>query len=216
MTTMSNQPRMPLDEVLYQFSLAKSQPDAALIDEFARKYPEYSEAITDLAVSIVLDASRGREEDAEDQPEPSVSQAVSLAMSRFQNRLFEVNREIGAPRLRQAVKQASDENPFSRLDRSAFRALTVRLHCNAVFLGMLRDRSIEPYTISNGFTHRLADEMNVPVEVLAAHFARQRTVAQGQHYKADTKPHIGAQVSFEEAVRSCGLSEDQQAYLLGL
>jgi hypothetical protein len=215
MTTMSNQPRTPLDEVLYEFSLAKPEPDAALIDEFVRRYPEYSEALTDLAVSIVLDAARGPDDDAEDQPEPSVSQAVSLAMSRFQNRLYEVNRGIPAPRVPLSVKAPSVENPFLALDRSAFRALTVRMHCNAVFMGMLRDREINPDTITNGFTNRLADEMNVPAELLAAHFA-QRTVAQRQYYKADNKPRIGAKVRFEEAVRSCGLSEDQQAYLLGL
>lgn len=85
---ISNHPATPLDEVLYQFSLAKPEPDAELIDEFVRRYPEYATAITDLAVSIVLDAARGRDE--EDDAPAFASSAVSLAMSRFQNRLYEV------------------------------------------------------------------------------------------------------------------------------
>ena len=216
MTMISNHPTTPLDEVLYQFSLAKPEPDADLIEEFVRRYPEYATALTDHAVNIVLDAARGPDEDAVDQAEPSVSQAVSLAMSRFQNRLYDVKRAMPAPKAPLSVKPAPAENPFLMLERSAFRDLAVRMHCNAVFLGMLRDREIDPNTISNGFTRRLADEMNVPPELLAAHFSAQQAAQHRQYYKADEKPHLGATVSFEEAVRSCGLSEEQQAYLLSL
>ena len=55
-----------LDEVLYQFSLAKPVPDAELIDKFVRRYPAYATAITDLAVSIVLDAARGGDDPEND------------------------------------------------------------------------------------------------------------------------------------------------------
>lgn len=216
MPMLSNRPTTSLEEVLYQFSFAKPEPDAELIDEFVRRYPEYAAPITDLAVSIVLDAARGADEDAENDAEPSVSQAVSLAMSRFQNRLYEVRRTKPAPQATVSAKAGPVENPFSTLDRAAFRALAARMHCNTVFLGMLRDRDIDPKTIRGGFTRRLAEEMSVPPELLAAHFAAEQTVPHRQSYKADEKPRVGGKVSFDEAVRSCGLSEEQQAYLLGL
>lgn len=212
----SNHPTTPLDEVLYQFSLAKPEPDAELLDEFVRGYPEYATALTDLAVSIVLDAARGGDEDAEDEAEPSVSQAVSLAMSRFQNRLYEVQRTQATPKANVSAKPGSIENPFTALDRRAFRALAERMHCNTVLLGMLRDRDIDPNTMTGGFTSRVAEEMTVPVELLAAHFATEQAVQRGQYYKAGEKPHVGGRVSFEEAVRSCGLTEEQQAFLLAL
>lgn len=212
----SNHPATPLDEVLYQFSLAKPEPDAELIDEFVRRYPEYAAPITDLAVSIVLDAARGNDEETESDADLSMSQAVSLAMSRFQNRLYEVRRAKLAPQPVDSPKLGPVENLFSALDRPTFRALATRMHCNAVFLGMLRDREIDPNTISGGFTRRLGEEMSVPPELLVAHFAAEQTMPRGQRYKADEKPRVSRKVSFEDAVRSCGLSQEQRAYLLAL
>jgi hypothetical protein len=214
MPMISNHPATPLDEVLYQFSLAKAEPDAELIDEFARRYPEYATALTDLAVSIVLDAARGGNEE-EDGP-ASVSPAVSLAMSRFQNRLYEVRQTKPAPEAVRSAKPDQVQNPFSGLDRGGFRNLAGRMHCNTFFLGMLRDRDIDPETITDGFTRRLGEEMNVPPELLAAHFAAEQTMSERQHYKADEKPRVGGRVSFAEAVRDCGMTEEQQAYLLKL
>jgi len=183
---------------------------------FRIPYPEYAAPITDLAVSIVLDAARGNDDEAESDAVPSVSQAVSLAMSRFQNRLYEVRRTKPAVQAVVSSTPGPIENPFSTLDRTAFRALATRMHCNTVFLGMLRDREIDPNTIPGGFTRQLGEEMSVPPELLAAHFAAEQTLLHRQSYKADEKPRVGAKVSFDEAVRSCGLSEEQQAYLLGL
>jgi hypothetical protein len=215
MPKISNHPATPLDEVLYLFSLAKPEPDAELIDEFVRRYPEYATAITDLAVSIVLDAARGGDEEDDDAP-ASVSPAVSLAMSRFQNRLYEVRQTKPAPQAVHSAEADQAQNPFSGLDRNAFRDLAGRMHCNPFFLGMLRDRDIDPDTITGGFTRRLGEEMSIPPELLAAHFAAEQTVRRGQYYKADEKPRVSGRVSFVEAVRGCGMAEEQQAYLLGL
>jgi hypothetical protein len=41
-------------------------------------------------------------------------------------------------------------------------------------------------------------------------------MSERQHYKADEKPRVGGRVSFAEAVRDCGMTEEQQAYLLKL
>ena len=49
----------PLRDVLYQFALAKRTPDAEVLDEFVRRYPEHAGALTDLAIGIVLDQARG-------------------------------------------------------------------------------------------------------------------------------------------------------------
>jgi hypothetical protein len=75
-----------LDDVLYEFSVVAEEPDAALLDQFARQYPMYAAALTDLAVDIALDALR-RESEALT-AEPAMSPAVSRAMSRF-NKLME-------------------------------------------------------------------------------------------------------------------------------
>jgi hypothetical protein len=81
---------------------------------------------------------------------------------------------------------------------------------------MLRDREIEPATIPPRFTRLVSDELNVPMELVAAHFIAKSQVYGGQYYKSEEKPHASSRVTFEEAVRKSGLTEEQQTYLLGL
>jgi hypothetical protein len=206
----------PLKDVLYAFSMARPIPNAELLDDFARRYPTHAAALTDFAVSIVLDLARGGDdEEAAHAIEPTVSKAVSRAMSRFQNKLFEVqqSRTTGATL---AATQSDVVNPFAPLDRKGFRHLAEHLNCNAVFVQMLRDREIEPATIPPRFTQKVSDELSVPMELVAAHFAAQPQVYGGQYYKSMEKPRASTRVSFEDAVKKSGLTEEQQTYLLGL
>jgi hypothetical protein len=209
------EPTTPLKDVLYAFSLAKSIPDADLLDEFARRYPKYATALTDFAISIVLDFAHGEDETSSEAIEPTVSKAVSRAMSRFQNRLFELQ-QFPIAHSRVTTLQPFVVNPFDSLDRKAYRAIAERLHCNTVFLSMLRDREIEATTIPERFTRLVSEELKIPMELLAAHFAAQPEIRPGQFYKSEEKPKPGNQISFEEAIRKSGLTEAQQEYLLGL
>ncbi len=205
----------PLKDVLYAFSMAQPIPNAELLDDFARRYPAHAAALTDFAVSIVLDLARGEDEEAYQGIEPTVSKAVSRAMSRFQNKLFEVQ-QPRTGRATLAATQTAAVNPFSALDRKGFRHLAENLKCNSVFIQMLRDREIEPASIPPRFTQLISDELNVPMELVAAHFAAQSQVYGGQYYKSEEKPHASSRVTFEEAVKQSGLTEEQQRYLLGL
>jgi hypothetical protein len=56
-TLTSNTP--PLRDVLYAFSLAKPMPDAEVLDDFVRRYPEYAAALTDFAIELVMDTLTG-------------------------------------------------------------------------------------------------------------------------------------------------------------
>jgi hypothetical protein len=62
----------------------------------------------------------------------------------------------------------------------------------------------------------VADRLHVPVEVIAAHFAGQATMPRAQFHRADQKPEAGRQQTFEEAIRSSGLTEEQEKFLLSL
>lgn len=204
----------PLRDVLYAFALAKPVPDAELLDDFVRRYPEYAADLTDFAIELILDdaSSEAENENAPVETVTVMDPAVSRAMSRFQNRLYAIQqakkeRPIAAP----------VENPFATLDRSGFRSLAQRLKANTVFVAKLRDRQIDPDTMTDGFRQRVADELQVPPDVVVAHFAAQPQVqARSQYYKADQKPEAGDQQTFEEAVRSSNLTPDQQRYLLSL
>jgi hypothetical protein len=154
-------PPTALRDVLYSFWLAKPVPDARLLDEFVRRYPEHAAEITDFAIELAIDAARG-DDNAQD-AEPAVSPAVSRAMSRFQNRLFALKHsEAAAGSATSPIASSSVENPFAALDRTAFRGLANRLDVSTLFVAKLRDRQINPDTMTTGFRKRVADELSVP------------------------------------------------------
>jgi hypothetical protein len=206
----------PLQDVLYAFSLAKETPDAELLEDFARKYPEHASELTDLAIDIVMDVGLSEDVAATNAVEPCFSPAVSRAMSRFQNRLFEVKRTEATGPNGMRAQPASVENPFAVLDRTGFRALVKGLQANSLFVARLRDREIDVNTMSDGFKQRVANELSTPLDVVVAHFAAVAQIPPEQFYKADEKPAVKGKCSFEEAVGNSGLTEEQQQYLLGL
>jgi len=208
----------PLRDVLYALSIAKPVPDAEVLDEFIRRYPEHAAALTDFAIELARDALSSEAESAETSDEivNVVSPVVSRAMSRFQNRLYAVQRDR-AHKLGERSETASITNPFADLSRSAFRSFAQRINASTVFVSKLRDRQIDPDTMTDGFRQRVADELEVPVDVIVAHFAAQPQIQAGlQYFKAEQKPEVGIRQSFKEAVASSGLTPDQQHYLLRL
>jgi len=207
----------PLRDAIYAMALAKPVPDAELLDEFARRYPQYAEALTDFAIELAIDALQHGDDDDLDIPaDPEViSSVVSRVMSKFQNRLFEISQKRAAAEPPARAATASIQNPFSALDREGFRALAARLDINAAFLSKLRDRNIDPVTIPPGYYRRVAEEMDEDIEIMTAHlYAPPEATAARQYYKASGKPNVHGRQSFEEAVRGSGLTEEQQRRLL--
>jgi hypothetical protein len=211
----SNSSSTSLSDVLYAFSLAKEVPDAGLLEEFVRRYPEHAAALTDFAVEVALDAAQPSEEGSARSVETKVSPTVSRVMSRFQNRMFAARQSEGGPRPSQGLA-APPLNPLSALTKAEFRELATRLNANSVFLMKIRDRQIEPATVPAGFSQRLAVELLVPPEVIASHFAAPPEMPTGAYYKSDQKPQVAGRQTFEEAVRNSGLSDEQQNSLLAM
>lgn len=218
-TLTSNAP--VLRDALYALSLSKQVPDAALLDEIVRRYPQFGDQLTECAIEMALDAIRGDAavDTAEALLDPTVtSPAVTRAMSRFQNRLHAeavAQRSITDAVQRSDLSQPID--PFAVLDREQFRGLARKLNVNNVFLAKLRDHQIEPGTIPPGFQRRVAEEMTIPLELMLVYFeSPQVGGVHQQFYKAEGKPTHGGRQTFAEAVRSSGLSEAQQRNLLAL
>ena len=214
MTTQHHTAR-PLRDVLHEFVLATEPvPRPELLDEFARKYPEHATALTDFAVELTLDSFADAADDhSAGVLQSSASPAVAQAMSRFHNRLYAVRAVASSVR---AAPKLATENPFAALDRAQLRALSHRLNANTVFVMKLRDRQILPGTMTAGFQRKIADELKVPMDLLIAHFAAAAQIDRHVHFKADQKPEIGAKQTFLEAVRSSGLTPEQQEHLLRL
>lgn len=217
--TLSMSP-LGLRDALYALSTAQAVPDANLLDDLVRSFPQFSDELTDYAIAIAIDALRGEcvLEAAEAALDPtSVSPAVARAMSRYQNRLHAET--SGRDAATAAARPSATEtiNPFSTLSREEFRGFARRLDVNSVFVAKLRDRQIDPDTVTSGFRHRVANDLHAPLDVVVAHFAAaQGAGARSQFFKADGKPTDGGRQTFEDAVRSSGLTEDQQRALLAL
>ena len=215
--TLRTSPRA-LREGLYVLSTERDVPDAKLLDNVVRRYPEFGEELTEFAIAIAIDALRGERvvEDSGGSIDPSaVSPAVSRAMSHFQNRLHSAT--AGAAGARSTRADVADApNPLLSLPRNEFRAFAARLNANGVFVSKLRDRQIDPATMTLGFQRLVAEELSVPLDVVVAHFAARPAAPIRQLFKAEGKPSTGAQQSFAEAVRSSGLNEAQQKFLLEL
>lgn len=218
MTSIQTPGTAPLRDALYAMSFAQPVPDAALLDAIIRRFPQHAEILTDFAVELAMDALRGDDE-AEAQEDAinldHVSAVVSRAMSRFQNRLH-AGRQVSTSLADRDLSAADIVNPFVSLDRAAFRSLGTRLGANTVFVAKLRDRQVDLSGMSDGFRRKVADELRAPIEVVVAHFAAGQALTGRQFFRAEGKPEAGEKQSFADAVRSSGLTEDQQRLLLSL
>jgi hypothetical protein len=213
MTTQIIQSAGSLKDALYALALAKPAPDAEVLDNLVRRYPEHADMLTDMAVALALDVIADSTSDPIPPEVSGRSTAVANAMSRFHNRLYIVK---ASEQTAKAKTAAVATNPFASFDRAGLRDFGSRLGANTVFAMKLRDRVIEPETMTEGFRKHIADTARAPLDVLFAHFARPAEVPAYTHYKAEQKPASGAKQSFEEAVRTSGLTPEQQAFLLGL
>ena len=215
--TLSPPSPAPLRDVLYEFSLAKRVPDAELLDDFVRRFPQYADSLTGFAIELAMDALRPESEvDAKETIDiEHVSPVVSRAMSRFQNRLYAV-RQANRPTSNRAPSPevADARNPFAELSREEFRTLAGRIGANTVFVAKLRDRQVKPDTIPRRFLRFLANALEFDLDLLDSHFSAPSTNLTLQFYKADEKPDGKQQQSFVEAVKGSGLNEDQQRQLL--
>lgn len=205
-------------EALYALAMANNMPDAGVLDDIVRQYPQFSRELTEFAIELALDSlvEGGAAEPAVDPTR--VSPAVSRAMSAFQNRLYSL-RQAGEAAVAEATPSSDFvENPFTGLDRREFRALAKRIGANAMLVVKLRDRQIDPATIPDVFKQDVSNELGVPVDLLSAHLEASPTAtSEGlQFYKADHRPKQGERQSFADAVRGSGLTDEQQRRLLGL
>lgn len=217
MSLINNSTESRLDDAIYALSVAKDVPDADVLEAVIKEYPELASELTEYAIEMVVDAVIG-DDDAAEVPDadPSESEAVTLAISRFQNRLFKRKSEEAQAREARRRPTAQAPNPFQGLSRAQYRALIRKLGANATFVNKLRDRQIDENTMTQGFKQRVAQDLEVPVEVVLAHFAASAAVGVGQHYKAEGKPSADQVESFKQAVRNSGLAPEQQRALLAL
>jgi hypothetical protein len=212
MNTEINRSAGSLEDALYALAVAKPVPDATVLEDLVRQYPEHAARLTEMAVALALDSIADKVEEPIVPDVSGISEAVAGAMSRFHNRLYQVKAAERAA----SVKAAEPANPFKSLDRNGLRDLGIRVGANTVFAIKLRDRLIEHETITKGFQQHFADKAGLSLAAAIAHLSAPPLIPSSAHYKAEEKPAVGKKQTFEEAVRTSGLTAEQQAFLLGL
>jgi len=209
MKTNKERAAPPLEEVLIELALAQETPDAQLLDKFTQRYPEYAEPLTEYAIELALEAAIEAVA-APSVPSAETSASAMKAMSRFQNKQFELRRKATTQTVTSTVGPV---NPFLSLDTAASRALMTRLDVTPPFLMKLRDRRIREDTIPDWFRTTLARELRFSDEGLKTHFAAPAMVQEAASFKADEKPQAPPKETFENAINSSGLTPKQQAAL---
>jgi hypothetical protein len=195
--------------------MAKEVPDVDLLDEFVRQHPQYADVLTNFAVELVVESRRVFEAKAPVVP-VELSPAVSRAMSKFHNALYGV-KSRATTTAADRVNRATVDNPIAKYQRTEFRQFVKDLQANPIFACRLRDGLIDAATMTRGFIEHLARAMKEPVESVAEFLdSLTPTVPAGQFCKADDKPQAGGRQTFEEAVKSSSLTEEQQRFLLSL
>lgn len=197
-----------LRDAKYHLALSKPLPDAELLDELVRRFPEHATDLTEFAIALALDAFGESDDERFEANSMETSPAVSKAMSRFHNRLYAEKKRSSPP--------GPVANPFASLPRSELRTFALSMKANLPFVMKLRDRQIRDDTMSMGFKRRVSEELEVPLDVVIAHFAAQPEIRADARFKSEDKPAASAKQSFEDAVRGSGLTPEQQEFLLKL
>jgi hypothetical protein len=202
-----------LREALYMLSLERDVPDAETLEAFVRRYPQFAQELTQFAIDLAIESLLEPEEEPEVSIDlDNVDPVIAKAMGAFQNGLKKNATETAGP---QVDGQEAAANPFKDLSRETFRAVAQKIGGTTAFLVKLRDRLIEPATIPQMFIQSAAQALGVSIEALNAYLKTPPTIGlAAQHYKADGKPSIAGQQSFEDALRTSGLTAEQQQRLM--
>lgn len=188
------------DEVLYAFAVEPNR-GAKTLGEYLTNYPQYRDELINLSIELLSEPSQ---EDIT--IDSKVGEGVPQAWEKFQSTL-----SASDPVSRSEV--ACIENPLAVLDKKSFRDLAERLGLSRVFLTRLRDQTITFSSIPIRFIEVVADAINVSIDTMMAALDRPATISSAQSFKADGKPTAPEPISFDEAIETSNLSEEQKAAL---
>ncbi len=193
---MKCKPDETKDNVLYAFSVEPNR-DTATLEEYLQKYPQYRDELIDISIALISSSDQ-------DFIPVSNSKSADLAWDKYQSSLLSSDPIFRPNKI---------ENPLLNLDRKSFKALAKNLGINTLFLAMLRDKTIKLSTIPTKFIRILAKELDISSDVMRSSLEGEPTVSSTVRFKADGKPTATEQVSFDEAMDSCSLSESQKEKL---
>lgn len=178
------------ESVLDAFAV-EGEPDRSTLEHYLHLYPEYAAELVDLSREL----RRKLSEDAA--PLSPADQAlIDTAWSRHTKAV-----------------PVTTADPFAALAVSDWRAIAQVFDVPRQVVTALRERRILLVSIPQRFLRKLAEEMHSSVAQLEA-FWETSQLASARSYKADGKPTVGDQVTFEQVLIDAGVSAEKRAQLL--
>lgn len=178
------------ESVLDAFAV-ESELGRSTLERYLRLYPEYAGELIDLSREL------GRKSYEDAAPLSSADQAlIDAAWSQHAK----------------AVPAAASD-PFTALTVDDWRNIARDLDVPRQVVTALRERRIALVSIPRRFLAMLAEAMHSSVAHLESSWGPTRLLV-ARSYKADNKPAVGEQVTFEQVLIDAGVPAEKRARLL--
>lgn len=190
-------PKLDEEEVLLAFSIEPTH-DRERLEQYLSRYPEHAHALVDCSIELMIGASG-----CDNEAEVSSEDVIEQAWRKFQTMVHQ-------------AQSVTAENPFAKLNPTAFKALAKRLDISNLLLIRLRERAIDAATIPGRFVQRLATELGATADAVLAYLRNPPGMVSSQSFRSSVKPAVTAQISFEQAIETSQLTPVQQEALKAL
>lgn len=199
--------RLSLDEVLDEFFFSADKPSPAMVLRACEAHPEYREDILEFAALWSShDASpEVAASDVSDVPEESVSRLQSFVL----NRLHQLDQGSASSSQVEDARRAI-ESLAGRSLRTA--AAAAGLGASALLLTKVLTKSV--VNVPSKVLIDLAAHLNVGLSGLQQ--CLSPSLAGAKSYKSKTAPNASARETWEAAVRSLAVSDEEKQRLLAL
>lgn len=180
-----------LEDILEDFA-AEPTHDKATLEQYIREYPQFAIELIDLSRQLL----RTEKVDTS----PLTASETALVDAAWLGHVA-------------AMRPAGSADPFVGLDVTKSREIAKALDIPRQVIMGLQERRAKPASIPRRFLGRLAAKMNTTADALAAALALPAPQP-AFSYKADEKPVVPEQVTFEQLLIEANVAADKRAALL--
>jgi hypothetical protein len=182
-----------LDDVLDLFQMEKVH-DGDVLARYVEAHPQFALQLIDLSRLLATP-------DVDD-PEP----LSALDQSRIDAAW--IAHKAAGPELPEGA------NPLDALVGERSKALAARLGVPRQVVTCLRERKVDPSTTPRPILRILGDALEIPEAHVIAAMRQPPAFASGRSFKADGKPGVAGQVSFEQVLIDADVSDADRVRLL--
>ncbi|TWU58946.1 hypothetical protein Poly51_17270 [Rubripirellula tenax] len=182
------------ENVLYAFAV-EPQHDQATLERYVALNPELKAELIELAWELQVS-----ENDLESAPEVIDDPGLDAAWEQFRSAGSSYSRDV---------------NPFREARGQKFVELCESLSLPRAFVVAIRDRRVLVNTIPKKFVATAASALGVTSDVLFKFLSESPQILNSLEFKADRKPQVLKQISFEELIEKTEFSEAERKSALG-